>query len=88
MDQKLVIGVVASILTALASLPQLIKLIKDKKAKDVSPGMFIVLTVGVAFWIYYGTLLKDWIIIISNTVSLIINATTFILSIKYKPKEG
>ncbi|MDF2448983.1 MAG: hypothetical protein K0R26_1487 [Bacteroidota bacterium] len=79
-----VIGIIASIFTALALLPQLIKLIKEKKAESVSLGMLFVMFAGLIGWIIYGSLKQDLIIIISNCVSLCISAITFGLTIKYK----
>ena len=80
----LIIGVSASVLTACSLLPQLFKLIKDKEAEGVSLAMLIVLLLGLLLWVYYGCLKKDWIIIISNAFSLLVNIITLVLSIKYK----
>lgn len=81
-----IIGILASCLSAASSLPQLIKIIKEKKSKDVSIGMLVVLLVGLIVWICYGIMKKDPIIIISNSISLIINIATTIFSLKYKEK--
>ena len=86
MDLASLIGIVASMFTAVATLPQLIKICKEKKAENISVGMFAVLVIGLGFWIYYGCLKKDWIIIIANSVSFIINLSTALLSLKYKMK--
>ena len=83
-----VIGIIASIFTAFSLLPQLIKLIKEKKAESVSLGMLFVLFAGLICWIIYGSLKQDLIIIISNCVSLFISAITFCLTIKYKNNPG
>jgi MtN3 and saliva related transmembrane protein len=82
-----VIGISASVFTALSLLPQLVKMMKEKKSDDISIGMLIVLLIGLGLWIYYGFLIKDWIIIISNSFSLIINLVTIGLSLKYS-KNG
>jgi MtN3 and saliva related transmembrane protein len=84
MDLNTVVGIIASISTAVSSLPQLIKLWKEKKAENVSLGMFAVLVLGLGVWVWYGILKEDWIIIIANGFSFLINLTTFILSIRYK----
>jgi MtN3 and saliva related transmembrane protein len=79
-----IIGLIASIATGTSLLPQLIKIIKERKAGTVSPGMLALLFIGLVAWIYYGILKKDWIIIISNAFSLLVNVTIAILSKKYK----
>lgn len=81
-----VIGIVASAGTAISMLPQLTKLIKEKKAENISLYMLFVLFLGVSCWIVYGILKKDWIIIISNSFSLIINVILTVLAINYKKK--
>lgn len=87
MDSITVIGITASVSTAVSSLPQLLKLIKEKKAENVSLSMFAVLVMGLAFWVWYGILRKDLIIIIANSFSFTVNVITMILSILYKTKH-
>jgi MtN3 and saliva related transmembrane protein len=79
-----IIGLIASIATGTSLLPQLIKIIREKKASTVSPGMLALLFIGLIAWICYGVLKKDWILIVSNAFSLLINLIIAILSIKYK----
>ncbi len=81
-----VIGIVASVGTAMSMLPQLTKLIKEKRAENISLYMLFVLFLGVSCWIVYGILKKDWIIIVSNSFSLIINVILTVLAINYKKK--
>lgn len=87
MNLTSIIGVAASIGTGTSLLPQLIKMIKEKKSQDISYMMLAVLFVGLSLWTYYGFLKQDWIIIISNAFSLIINLLIVILSIKFKAQE-
>lgn len=79
-----IIGIAASTLTAISLLPQLVKLLKEKKADDVSLGMLLTLLGGLGLWIYYGILKEDWIIIIANCFSLLVNITVSSLTLKYK----
>jgi MtN3 and saliva related transmembrane protein len=87
MNLETVIGIGASVLTAISMLPQLIKLIKEKKADDISAVMLITLISGLSLWIWYGVKKEDWIIIISNSFSVIVNATVLILSLIYKKRS-
>ncbi len=84
MNLTTIIGISASFFTAIALVPQLIKLIKEKKAEGLSLGMLSALLAGLSLWIYYGHLKKDWLIIISNSVSLLFNIVTAVLTLKYK----
>lgn len=80
------IGLIAGVLTSSSLLPQLIKLVKEKKAEDVSVVMLIILMTGIGFWIYYGIIREDEPIIYTNSFSLLLNISVLILAIKYKRK--
>jgi MtN3 and saliva related transmembrane protein len=84
MQATLVTGIAASVLTGVSMLPQLIKVIREKKADDISYVMLIVLLAGLALWSIYGGLKKDWIIVISNSFSFSVNLSLLMLSIHYK----
>lgn len=79
-----IIGLTAGVLTASSLLPQLIKILKEKKADDISIPMLLILMAGLSLWIYYGTLREDWPIIITNLFSLSFNIGIIILKFKYK----
>jgi MtN3 and saliva related transmembrane protein len=81
-----VIGIIAGVFTSVSLLPQLVKIIKEKKAKDLSYGMLIVLLIGLGCWIWYGVLREDWPIIVTNGFSFIINSLMIVFTIKYKEK--
>ncbi|MBC7873890.1 MAG: SemiSWEET transporter [Ferruginibacter sp.] len=82
-----IIGVFASVCTAVSLMPQLIKLLKEKKADNVSLGMLAILFAGLGLWVYYGLLKKDWIIILSNSFSFILNIVLAYFAIKYKKQS-
>ncbi len=88
MDFETSIGVGASVFTATSLIPQLVKLLKEKKSKDISIIMLAVLFTGLALWVWYGFLKKDWIIILSNLFALVINLIIGILTLYYKPKRS
>ncbi|MFH0827343.1 MAG: SemiSWEET transporter [Candidatus Omnitrophota bacterium] len=64
------IGTLAAVLTMFSFVPQIIKVIKNKSAKDVSLMMIVQLSLGVSLWIVYGCHLRDPIIITANSVTL------------------
>jgi MtN3 and saliva related transmembrane protein len=65
-------------------LPQLIKLIRNKKAEELSLFYLLILFCGLGLWIWYGFLRRDWPIIATNMFSLTINTAMIILGFKYK----
>lgn len=82
------IGIAAGVCTALSLLPQLIKLIRYKKAEDISLVYLVTLFCGLALWIAYGFLREDLPIILTNIASMILNVPIIILGIKYKKNPG
>lgn len=81
------VGIAAGICTAISLLPQIIKLIRDKKAQDISLYYLFVLLVGLALWTYYGFLKDDLPIIATNLFSMVLNITMITLGIFYKRKD-
>ena len=56
MSFSFIIVALASMSTAISFIPQLLKLIKEKNAENVSLIMFKVLLIGLVTWTYYGIL--------------------------------
>jgi MtN3 and saliva related transmembrane protein len=78
------VGIAAGFCTAISLLPQVIKMVKQRKAEDISIVYLLILLVGLILWIVYGFLRKDIPVIATNSLSLVINLTTIVLGIKYK----
>lgn len=81
------IGVGASVLTSISLLPQLVKIIKEKKAEDVSLGMMLALFGGLGLWVAYGIMKEDYIIIVANSFSFLVNLVLAVFAIKYKKER-
>lgn len=84
---KQIIGIAAGILTASSLVPQAIKSIKEKAASDVSVFMFIILMAGNGLWTWYGVMLKDFPIIITNAFAFLMDVLMLILKFKYGNKK-
>ncbi|SIQ90559.1 SemiSWEET family sugar transporter [Maribacter ulvicola] len=82
-----IIGTLAGIFTTIAAVPQILKAWKTKKVDDVSPKMFLVLTIGVSLWTVYGFMKQDSPIIITNGISTLLNITMLVLILNYRKKK-
>jgi MtN3 and saliva related transmembrane protein len=82
-----IVGISAGIFTAVSLLPQIVKIIKEKKARDISLFYLVVLFLGLVLWTYYGVLKKDVPIIATNAFSLLLNITMIVLGMIYKHKD-
>ena len=78
-----VLGIVAGTLTTISFLPQLVKIVKNKSAKDVSLLMFLVFTLGILLWLVYGILTLTLAIIIANSITIVLALSILILKVKY-----
>ncbi|MCG2792592.1 MAG: SemiSWEET transporter [Weeksellaceae bacterium] len=85
MDEK-ILGIIAGVLTSVAMMPQLIKVLREKKAEDVSIVMLLVLIVGLSLWVWYGILRDDLPIILANGFSVLVNLTLLISCLIFKRK--
>jgi len=79
-----VIGIVAGIFTSASLVPQLIKIVKEKKVEDLSMVMFLSLLIGIILWVVYGFLRNDWPIIITNGFSVLLNFLILFFKFKYR----
>ncbi|MDQ3049284.1 MAG: SemiSWEET transporter [Bacteroidota bacterium] len=86
LQTETIIGLIASSATAASLIPQLIKIVREKKAEDVSLLMLAILLVGLSCWVWYGILKNDWIIIISNSFSVLFNVCVVIMTVRYQSK--
>ncbi|MBI2548116.1 SemiSWEET transporter [Candidatus Woesearchaeota archaeon] len=84
MDIIEVIGFIAAACTTLAFVPQVIKTWTTKHTKDLSLGLFVVLSTGVFLWLIYGLLITSWPIIIANILTLILSLILLGLKLRYK----
>ena len=76
-------GYVAATLTTLAFVPQAIKTIRSRDTRSISLGMYVVFTIGLAFWLAYGIVLHSWPMILSNIVTLGLSSTILALKLRH-----
>ena len=81
------VGIASGVLTAVSLIPQLVKVVREKKNESMSIGMLIILLGGLFGWMWYGILKKDYPIIITNAFSLLTNISILVLSFIYKRKS-
>jgi MtN3 and saliva related transmembrane protein len=84
MNSNTLIGLVAAACTTLSFFPQLIQTIRTRRTKDISLGMYTLITVGLLIWLIYGLTIRDLPIILANTISFIASGTILVYKIIYK----
>ena len=77
------IGIIAGACTTVSFLPQIIKILRTRHARDISLGMYIVFTTGVLLWLVYGILLRRLPIILANSVAVVFCVTIIAAKLVY-----
>lgn len=74
------VGVLAAIFSTINQLPQAWKTIRSKDTYSLSLWMYSLVWVATSLWLFYGILLNDTPLILSNSIAII--PISFILVIK------
>ncbi len=82
------IGVIAAILTTSGFAPQVYKSLKTKAVDGVSLSMYLVLFIGMLFWLYYGIRMDSISIIMANIVSGLLVLIQIIAKIIYSNSKS
>jgi MtN3 and saliva related transmembrane protein len=82
------IGLVAGTLTSIAAIPQLVKTLRTRHARDISVWQPLLLAIGIALWLMYGILIHDMPLILANIVPLICNIMLTILKVRYRNNDA
>jgi MtN3 and saliva related transmembrane protein len=78
------IGMTAATCTTLSFLPQAVRVIKTKRTRDISLGMYIIFSFGTFLWLTYGILTKDIPIISANSITFVLSFIILTMKLKYK----
>jgi len=87
METATIIGSFAAIASTLSFTPQAWKIIKSRSTKDISAGMYALTVTGFALWIGYGVMLKQWPLIIPNSICLLLAAFILTMKLLTRPKR-
>lgn len=77
------IGFAAAFLTTAAFVPQLMRVMKLRSAREISLGTFLMFSVGVFLWLMYGIYTRSRPVIASNVATLVLSVSILILKLKY-----
>lgn len=84
MDPWIIIGALATILTASQLVPQVVKSIKTKKVRDISLWMIIIIISATIAWMLYGSHIKDAPIITANAIVFVSAISLLYLKLRHK----
>ncbi len=85
MSYATLIGYSAAALSTASFAPQAWKIIRARETKDISSGTYVLTVAGFAMWIVFGLLGRQWPLVVSNSICLVLSA--FILLMKLLPRR-
>jgi MtN3 and saliva related transmembrane protein len=85
MNKIAILGYAAAFVSTASFAPQAIKIIKSRKTKDISLGMYLLTVTGFALWLAFGFFQRQWPLVLSNSICLLLSA--FILMMKLLPRS-
>lgn len=77
-------GYVAATLTTLAFVPQAVKTLRTRDTRSISLHMYVVFTIGIAFWLAYGLVLHSWPMIVSNIITLVLAGAILAMKLRWR----
>ena len=84
------VGVGAGLCSMASFVPQIVKILREKKVQGVSLRMYVVTVTGFTLWIAYGVLLGSWPVAVSNAVNLMLAGAILVLRCRYgdRPRDN
>jgi len=77
------LGFAAAFCTTVAFIPQLVRVVRRRSAKDVSLPTFLLFSIGVFMWLIYGIDIGSRPVIASNSVTLVLALSIVVLKLRY-----
>ncbi len=81
---RTLIGFLAGALTTASFIPQVLKAWKTRDTRSLSWVMYILFSVGVALWLWYGFMLASIPIILFNAITLVLSLSILLLKAFYR----
>jgi MtN3 and saliva related transmembrane protein len=77
------VGFAAAFCTTAAFVPQLMRVLRLRSARDISLPTFLLFSIGVFLWLLYGIYTGSKPVIVSNGVTLVLSLSILILKLRY-----
>jgi MtN3 and saliva related transmembrane protein len=82
------IGYVAGFLTTLSFVPQVIRAYRTRSVNDLSWVWLSVFMAGLLGWLTYGLILRDWPMILANTITISLCVVLMYMKARYRNLPG
>jgi MtN3 and saliva related transmembrane protein len=78
-----IIGYAAATMTTVSFVPQLLRVIRLRSARDISLGMFLIFSAGTLTWGAYGLLVHSPPVWIANGLTFALSLSILILKLRF-----
>jgi MtN3 and saliva related transmembrane protein len=84
-----VFGIIGACLTTFSFLPQAIRILRSRSARDVSLVMYLMMTTGSCMWLIYGLFLGSPSLIFSNAAGVLLVGSVLALKLQdmWRPRN-
>jgi MtN3 and saliva related transmembrane protein len=83
-----ILGFLAGLFTTFSVVPQIIKIFKNKSARDISVIFSLMFVVGGLLWLSYGIVDRLLPIILWNTIGVTLNAIMLFAKLRFMNNEN
>jgi MtN3 and saliva related transmembrane protein len=85
LDQSLIsfFGFAAAFCTTAAYVPQVVRIWRTRSTQDISLWMFLVMTIGLVFWLIYGFSIRSLPIVVCNGATLAMTGTILVFKLRH-----
>lgn len=77
------LGYFAGGLTVSSFVPQVVRVWRTKQTRDLSLGMFALLSTASTLWMIYGIAMRDWPVVFTNLGMVALNGAIAVAKIRY-----
>jgi MtN3 and saliva related transmembrane protein len=82
-----VLGFLAAFCTTVAFLPQALQVYRTRRTQDLSLGMFLLFTTGVALWLAYGVMIASAPIWVANALTLLLAGYILVMKLTESSRQ-
>ncbi len=81
MTPQEILGYCAAALTTASFVPQAEFTVRTREVSGISLGMYSIFTLGVALWLAWGLVLRQWPVVVANVITLALATTILVTKI-------
>lgn len=78
------IGYAGALCNVISFVPQLVRVIKLRSARDISYSMFLIFAIGSGLWLVYGASVKSLPVMLANATTLLLSFSIFLMKLCYE----